>query len=92
MAALLRNGHSRVFEYGYSFVNVCAEELAKHEKDLVFNTAVSVRTARIPNDDWKKFIDEHEKKNKKAEPVKQKKKQMTREQHLEVVRRIKGIL
>ena len=91
MAALLRNGHSRVFEYGYSFVNVCAEELAKHEKDLVFNTAVSVRTAGIPNDDWKKFMDEHIQKNKKAEPVKQKKKQMTIEEHRAVARRLRGL-
>ena len=91
MAALLRNGHSRVFEYGYSFVKVCAEELAKHEKDLVFNTAVSVRTAGIANEDWKKFIDEHEKKNKKAEPVKQKKKQMTIEEHRAVARRLRGL-
>ena len=87
----MRNGHSRVFEYGYSFVKVCAEELATHEKDVAVSTAVSVRLAKVDNDSWKKFMDEHNKRNKKVEAVEQKKKKMTLEEHRAVARRLAGI-
>ena len=90
MAALLRNGHSRVFEYGYSFVRVCSEELAEFKNDELFRDATAARLASLQTDDWKKFADEHTKKEKK--PIKkEKKKQMTIEEHRAIARRLAGI-
>ena len=94
MAALLRNGHGRVFEYGYSFVKVCAKELEEHEEKQMFNTAVSMRVARTNDEGWKTFMESYTKKAKKAEkdaPVKQKKKQQTLEEHRAIARRLVGI-
>jgi hypothetical protein len=90
MAALLRSGHNRVFEYGYSFVKVCAEELQENEEKTLFNSALAVRVAQANNDAWKDFTKSFEQKQKNTDR-KQKKKKMTIEEHRAIARRLAGL-
>jgi len=89
---LLRNGHSRVYEYGYSLFIASLEEVQDHQRDQIVDMATAHRISKVDNDTWKKFISDHEK--SKPDYVKQPKKKpkkMTIEDHKRVIARLRGI-
>lgn len=90
LSKLIRSGHSRVFEYGYSFYLTAYKELLEAESDAMVNTAYMTRVAHVSPENWKKFVDENKKPEDKK-PKEQKKKKMTKDDHLAVIRRLKNI-
>ena len=55
---MIREGHSDVMRYGYSFYGTCVEELGEGTKEGMLNAAFAVRVASSKPDDWKKFVKE----------------------------------
>ncbi len=86
--ALLRNGHSRVYEYGYSLFITARDELMEDEQRQIVNRSYSHRMSRVNDEAWKQFVSASEK--KQTHPEKKKKKQMSKDDHLKVIRALKG--
>lgn len=92
--ALLRNGHQRVYEYGYSMFNQANEELKAHEATALVNTAFAHRVSKATDEKWKEFVSKTLPKPTKTQATQSKKKPkktMTKDEHLAVIRRIKGL-
>lgn len=87
---LLRSGHDRVFEYGYSLFKDAHTELISDEQRQIVNNAYAHRMSRADDDNWKKFVNASEKKQS-TKPTKPTKKQMTKADHMAIIRRLKGI-
>ena len=90
ISALIRNGHNRVWEYGYSFALEAHAEIGKSRRAEWVDMASAMRVHNIPNDDWKKMMDEYIPKPKKVEGRKPKK-VMTADEHRAVIARLKGL-
>lgn len=88
--ALIRNGHQRVFEYGYYFFTVAQQELDIFTREHISDLAYAHRISKAPEDKWKKFV-ESSSPPKPKKQKEQKKKQMTKEDHMRVIARLKGI-
>jgi len=65
MAKLIRNGHSDVYEYGFSFFVSALEEYEISKLEAIHNSAVASRGATLENDDFDKFLDQLRVKKKK---------------------------
>lgn len=90
--ALIRNGHSRVYEYGYSQLMAARDELELHTKEDLINKAYAHRISQTTDEKWKKFVtDNSPKEAPGTNAAKKPKKQMTKEDHMRVIRRLKGI-
>lgn len=91
--ALIRNGHSRVYEYGYSLFQTAQEELAQHKQQQIVDLAYAHRVSKSTDDHWKKFVKDNTPKeiSPNTSKEKPKKKVMTKEDHMKVIRRLKGL-
>ena len=87
IATLIRENHTNVLSYGYDFFTAASEELAEVKKGFVVDMAFASRVSQASDDHWKKFMKDH---TPKA-PEKEKRKQMTREDHLKNMQTLKGI-
>lgn len=86
--ALIRAGHGRVYEYGYSMFQSAQEEYAHDEQRQIVNMAYAQRMSRQPDEKWKEFVKSSE---KRVDPApKPKKKTMTAEDHKRVIRALRG--
>lgn len=85
--ALLRNGHSRVYEYGYSLFSIALEELAESKKSDIIDNAFSHRVSKADDQAWKKFVRSNTPKQEKPKA----KKQMTKADHIRIINRLRGI-
>lgn len=90
--ALIRNGHTRIYEYGYSSLLIARDELEEHKRSLLVDMAYAHRVSKATDDKWKKFIKDNTPKEATISPKeKPKKKVMTKEDHMKVIRRLKGL-
>lgn len=88
--ALMRNGHQRVFEYGYFMFRAAQDELRQYQKENLADIAFAHRVSGAPEDKWKKFV-ERSLSDEPKKPKEQQKKQMTKDDHLKIIQRLKGI-
>ena len=89
---MIRNGHSRVFEYGHTFFTESIDELMEAKREETLNMAVAVRMSNASNEEWKKMVDEFAHTQKKRKPeAKKAKRQMTADEHRAVIARLRGL-
>lgn len=87
--ALMRNGHSRIFEYGHYMFTIAMMELEEHQKINTLDLAYAHRVSQSSQEDWQKFVQSQQKAFQK--PAKKVKKEMTKEDHIAVIRRLKSL-
>ncbi len=81
LAALIRNGHINVLEYGYGFLLTCVKELRESGEDKLKMAALAVRVSGVDQKEWKKFM------NVKDAP----KKKMTKNDHAANMAAVRGL-
>lgn len=81
-----------MFEYGYNLFETAVEEIAEHQQATLINLAYAHRVSGANKEDWQKFIKANEaKKPPTPKEKKPPKKTMSKEDHMAVIRRLKGL-
>jgi len=94
---MIRCGHPRIFEYGYSFYSISSEELDSSDRISFKENALAVRLAGADEEAWKDFFAKIEKESKtgsgsaKESTERKKPKTMTADQHRAVIAKLRGL-
>ncbi len=88
VAALIREGHSDIMSYGFSFFDISVQELETHKRNTVVDAAFATRIASAKNEDWTSFVSGN---TEKIKPPTKPKRIVTESEHDANIRYIKGL-